>query len=108
MKNKSALGILTALVVSVVAGIALQGNVDIANGFQPLGKIYINLVKMIMVPLVFSSLLLGISNITDMKKIGKMGGMTVGVFLVTTALAVIIGLISVSNTHLTQPTILRV
>ena len=97
MKNKAALSIVVALILSVIIGIALQGNVEIANMFQPLGSIYINLVKMIMVPLVFTSLILGVSSITDVKKIGKMGILTVVFFVITTAMAVILGLI-LSNT----------
>ena len=93
MKSKSAISILVSLLASIIIGIVLQGNMEIANMFQPLGKIYINLIKMIMVPLVFSSLILGISSITDTKKIGKMGIGTVLIFIATTAIAVIIGLI---------------
>lgn len=47
---------------------------------------------MIMVPLVFTSLVLGVSSISDVKKIGKMGLSTVAIFLATTAIAVVIGL----------------
>lgn len=93
MKNKSAISILIALFASVVVGLSLQSRVEIANMFQPLGTIYINLIKMIMVPLVFSSLVLGITSITDVKKIGKMGIRTILIFMVTTAVAVSIGLI---------------
>ncbi len=92
MKNRSGFWVILSLVVSVIMGIGLQGNLEIARKFQTLGIIYINMVKMIMVPLVFSSLLLGITSITDMKKIGKMGVLTVFIFLGTTAVAVMIGL----------------
>lgn len=93
MKNKSVISIVVSLIISIALGIALQDKVEIANMFEPLGTIYINLIKMIMVPLVFSSLILGISSITDMKKIGKMGLGTVVVFVSTTAIAVTIGLL---------------
>lgn len=93
MKNKSAISIIIALFISIVIGIILQDRIEIANMFQPLGTIYINLIKMIMIPLVFSSLILGISSIADMKKIGKMGLKTVAIFISTTAVAVTIGLL---------------
>ncbi len=93
MKNKSVVSIISALIISVIVGIFLQGNIDIANMFQPLGTIYVNLIKMIMVPMVFSSLILGITSITDIKKIGKMGALTVIFFLATTAMAIVTGLI---------------
>lgn len=92
-KNKLAIAIFVALIVSVVLGVFLQGKNEVAEMFRPLGTIYINLIKMIMVPLVFSSLVVGISSITDVKKIGKMGVITIAYFMITTALAVIIGLI---------------
>lgn len=92
-KSKSAIMIFVSLLASVVIGAALQGNVETAELFRPLGTIYINLIKMIMVPLVFSSLIVGISSITDVKKIGKMGMITVVFFTMTTAIAVIIGLV---------------
>lgn len=92
-KNKLAIAIFVSLVVSVIIGACMQNMPETAQIFSPLGTIYINLIKMIMVPLVFSSLVLGISSITDVKKIGKMGIGTITVFLITTAIAVIIGLL---------------
>lgn len=93
MKNKFSFCVMLSLVISVILGIALQNHADVANGFSPLGTVYVNLIKMIMVPLVFSSLVGGISSIGDMHKLGKMGVATVVTFLGTTALAVVIGLI---------------
>lgn len=92
-KNKSAIAIFASLIISIIIGVILQGNLETAELFRPLGTIYINLIKMIMVPLVFSSLIVGISSITDIKKIGKMGIVTIVYFMATTALAVIIGLV---------------
>lgn len=92
-KSKSAIMIFASLLISIVIGALLQGNIETAELFRPLGTIYINLIKMIMVPLVFSSLIVGISSITDVKKIGKMGIITVAFFTMTTAIAVIIGLV---------------
>ncbi len=92
-KSKSAIVTFASLIVSIIIGVILQGNPEKAEFFRPLGTIYINLIKMIMVPLVFSSLIMGISSITDLKKIGKMGVVTIIYFMVTTALAVIVGLV---------------
>ncbi len=92
-KNRLSIMILGALLISIIIGVCLQNHQDTALFFSPLGTIYVNLIKMIMVPLVFTSLILGISSISDMKKIGKMGILTVVIFLCTTAFAVIIGLI---------------
>ena len=84
--------ILLAFVLSVIIGVYFQNAPETTMIFVPLGTIYINLIKMIMVPLVFTSLVLGMSSISDLKKIGKMGVLTVSIFFVTTACAVIIGL----------------
>ncbi len=91
-KNKLAIAIFISLAASIVIGVLLQGQNEKAEIFLPLGTIYVNLIKMIMVPLVFSSLVVGISSITDMKKIGEMGVITIVYFMFTTALAVMIGL----------------
>lgn len=92
-KSKSAVMIFASLLISIVIGALLQESIETAELFRPLGTIYINLIKMIMVPLVFSSLIVGISSITDVKKIGKMGIITVVFFAITTAIAVIVGLV---------------
>ncbi len=92
-KNFLTISILGSLVLSVAIGGLLQGQPESASVFEPLGKIYVNLIKMVMIPLVFTSLALGISSISDLRKVGKMGGMTVFIFGITTACAVIIGLI---------------
>ena len=91
-KNKVSFWVVVSLVVSVVVGLMLQNNIEVANMFSPLGTIYVNAIKMIMIPLVFSSLVLGITGISDLKKLGKLGGSTIAIFLCTTAMAVVIGL----------------
>lgn len=95
-KEWPAAAVVGALLISVIIGGCLQNNPSAADLFAPLGVIYVNLIKMIMVPLVFTSLILGIASTADLKKIGKMGLGTMIIFLFTTAAAVITGLI-VSN-----------
>lgn len=93
MKNKFSIWVIISLFVSVIIGVLLQNHVEIANKFSPLGTVYVNLIKMIMVPLVFASLVGGVSSIGDLRKLGKMGIATVLIFLGTTAGAVVIGLV---------------
>lgn len=95
-KLKLTTKIFIALIIGVVIGLFLQNDPDRARIFQPLGDIYINLISLIMVPLVFTSLLLGVSNVTDIKKVGKIGLATVVYFMGTTIVAVLIGLL-ISN-----------
>jgi DAACS family dicarboxylate/amino acid:cation (Na+ or H+) symporter len=64
---------------------------------DPLGKIFLNLLIMVVIPLVFSSLALGVAQIGDLKQLGRMGFRTIIYFLVVTAIAVTIGLILVNS-----------
>ncbi|MBV6646179.1 MAG: dicarboxylate/amino acid:cation symporter [Cyclobacteriaceae bacterium] len=63
---------------------------------KPIGTIFIRGLKMIAVPLVLASLIVGVANIGDISKLSRMGGKTLGIFLVTTALSITIGLAIVS------------
>ncbi|MDP7036731.1 MAG: dicarboxylate/amino acid:cation symporter [Candidatus Marinimicrobia bacterium] len=67
-----------------------------SNWIAPFGKIFINLLKLIAVPLVLSSLITGVASLSDLKKLSRIGGKTNTIFIVTTAVSVTIGLISVN------------
>lgn len=90
--------ILIGLVVGAVTGIVF--NIFAPDAFQsvntyfldPIGTTFLNLIMMIVVPLVFFSIALGAAGMGDPKKLGRIGGKTVGFFLVTTAIALAIGL----------------
>lgn len=86
--------ILIALVLGVLCGLALQSNPDIATTYiKPIGTIFLNLIKMIVVPLVIFSIMTGVISLQDVKKVGAIGGKTVLFYMVTTAFAVTIGLL---------------
>ena len=70
------------------------------NWIEPFGTIFINLLKFIAVPLVLSSLITGVASLSDMKKLSRIGTKTIAIYIFTTAIAVMIGLISV---NLIQP-----
>ncbi|MEC8023207.1 MAG: dicarboxylate/amino acid:cation symporter, partial [Myxococcota bacterium] len=72
----------------------------IISAISPIGKLFMRLISMVIVPLVFSSLLVGIASLGDIRKLGRMGGRTLGVYLLTTAVAVTIGLMCA---HIVQP-----
>jgi Na+/H+-dicarboxylate symporter len=63
-----------------------------ADYISPLGTIFINLLKLIAVPLVLASLIVGVTSLNDMAKLSRMGGKTVGIYIVTTIFAITIGL----------------
>jgi Na+/H+-dicarboxylate symporter len=58
----------------------------------PFGTIFINLLKLIAVPLVLASLVVGVTSLNDMTKLSRMGGKTIGIYMITTVLAITIGL----------------
>ena len=88
------LRIIIALVLAIAAGIALTGHPGIAvNYIKPFGTIFLNLIKWVVGPLVFFSILSGVISMRDIKKVGAIGGKTVVYYLCTTACAVIIGLV---------------
>ena len=95
-KKKLALStqIFIALILAIGAGVALTGNPDIAKNYiKPFGTIFLNLIKWIVCPLVFFSIMAGVISMKDIKKVGIIGGTTVLFYLCTTAFAVAIGLL---------------
>ena len=66
------------------------------NVAQPAGQVFLRLLFMVVVPLVFCSLVLGITGLGDLTKLGRLGRGTIGWFLATTLLAVLIGLFMVN------------
>ena len=86
--------IFIALVLAIGAGIAMTGNPDFAKNYiKPFGTIFLNLIKWIVCPLVFFSIMSGVLSMKDIRKIGRIGGTTVLYYLCTTAFAVAIGLL---------------
>jgi Na+/H+-dicarboxylate symporter len=77
-------------VLGIVAGAVLK---DKAQVLAPIGKIFITLLKMLIVPLVFSSLVVGTASLGDPRKLGRIGAKTIGLYLATTAVAIVIGLV---------------
>ena len=66
------------------------------NWISPWGTIFINSLKLIAVPLVLTSLIGGVASLSDIKKLSRMGGKTIAIYLGTTAIAVTIGLLVVN------------
>ncbi|MBR9974580.1 MAG: dicarboxylate/amino acid:cation symporter [Bacteroidetes bacterium] len=71
---------------------AMAKEQTIATAIKPLGDIFIRLLMMIAIPLVFASLLVGVSSLHDVSKMARIGGKTIAYYLVTTAVAISIGL----------------
>ncbi|MCB0469951.1 MAG: dicarboxylate/amino acid:cation symporter, partial [Flavobacteriaceae bacterium] len=88
--------ILIGMVLGVVFALVMTnfsfGKQLITDWIKPFGTIFINLLKLIAVPLILASLIKGVSDLKDISKLSKMGGRTIGLYLLTTVIAVSIGL----------------
>ncbi|WP_294445886.1 dicarboxylate/amino acid:cation symporter [uncultured Mailhella sp.] len=76
----------------VVGAMAPTFNLD-AGWFKPLGDLFITLVRMVVVPLVFTTLVAGAASVCDVKELGRVASKTILYYLLTTTAAVIIGLV---------------
>lgn len=85
--------VIIALVLGVVVGLLLFGQDNIANYIKPFGDVFLNLIKMIIIPIVFCALALSISNLGDSKKIGSYGWKAILYFEIITTIAIALGLV---------------
>src|ERR1051325_181067 len=98
--------ILIGLAIGVIAGIAVNSRYGgdhprvvwiVDNITQPVGQLFLRLLLMIVVPLVFASLVVGVAGIGDIRKLGRVGLKSFGYCLVISAISVVIGL-TLANT----------
>ncbi|MDF2650042.1 MAG: proton glutamate symport protein [Paenibacillus sp.] len=85
--------ILFGLILGIIVGAIFFGNPTVESYLKPLGDIFIRLIKMIVVPIVVSSLIVGVAGVGDMKRLGKLGGKTILYFEIVTTIAIIFGLV---------------
>jgi DAACS family dicarboxylate/amino acid:cation (Na+ or H+) symporter len=97
--------ILLGLVIGLVLGISVNltvgtenPTVEMINDYVavPVGQVFLRLLFMVVMPLVFASIALGVAGVGDIRKAGRIGGKAIGYFFVTTALACTLGLIVVN------------
>ena len=86
------LGVLFALLIIKFS----WGAEFIKDWIKPFGKMFINALKLIAVPLILASLIKGVSDLKDISKLSKMGGKTIATYVATTIIAVCIGLLVVN------------
>jgi aerobic C4-dicarboxylate transport protein len=101
MIKKIVTNLTTWVILAIVSG-ALLGhfNPTAAIAMQPLGKYFIEVVKLFINPIIFLTISLGISGMNDLKKVGRVGGKAILYFEIVTTLALIIGIIVA---HYIQP-----
>jgi len=91
--------IIIGMVLGVVYGLIANklGWVDFTNAWiKPWGVIFVNLLKLIAVPLVFASLIKGVASLSDISRLSRIGGKTIAIYLVSTVISVSIGLFLVN------------
>lgn len=91
--------VMLGLVLGLAVGLGLrygmgaEGAKSAATYFKPFGDAFMNLIRMLVVPLIFTTLVAGVLAMGDPKKLGSLGARTIGIYMVTTLFAVTIGLV---------------
>ena len=88
--------ILVAMVIGVEIGVDFP---EVAKGLKVLSQIFLRLVKTIIAPILFSTLVVGIAGHSDLKQVGRMGWKSIVYFEVVTTIALIIGLVAINITQ---------
>ena len=91
--------IIIGMVLGIVYGLTASsiGWVDFTNNWiKPWGVIFVSLLKLIAVPLVFASLIKGVASLSDISKLSRIGGKTIFIYLISTVIAVSLGLFLVN------------
>ena len=89
--------VLVAISLGIVLGILDPG---LARAMKPVGETFVNLVKMVIAPIIFTTIVIGIANMHDIRRVGRVGGKALLYFEVVTTIALAIGLLVV---NLTKP-----
>jgi proton glutamate symport protein len=91
------------ILIGLAAGVAygylaatMGESQHVLDYIQPIGRLFLNLLKMIAVPLVLFSLVSGVASLNDTSKLGRIGGKSIFLYLITTAIAISIGLVAVN------------
>ncbi|MBJ2179405.1 MULTISPECIES: glutamate/aspartate:proton symporter GltP [Pseudomonas] len=106
--KKAKLSLAWQILIGLVLGIAIGAVLNhfsaekawwISNVLQPAGDIFIRLIKMIVIPIVISSLIVGIAGVGDAKKLGRIGVKTILYFEIVTTIAIVVGLLLANVFH---------
>ena len=87
--------VLLAVTIGVALGIVAP---ETAKSMRPLGETFVNLVRMVIAPVIFLTVVLGIAHMRDLRKVGRVGGKAFLYFEVVTTVALAIGLVIVNVT----------
>src|SRR3954452_15789070 len=82
--------VIAAVAAGIVVGLVAP---DVGRELKPLGTAFVNLVKMLIAPIIFCTIVLGIGSIRSAARVGRVGGLALGYFLVMSTAALAIGLV---------------
>ncbi|MBV4420380.1 cation:dicarboxylase symporter family transporter [Clostridium tyrobutyricum] len=91
--------IIIGLVLGIIVGAVFYGNPNVSTYLQPIGDIFLRLIKMIVIPIVFSCLVVGVAGVGDMKQLGKLGVKSIVYFEIMSTIAIIVGLLIANIFH---------
>ncbi len=90
------IGLVLGLIYGVVAASAGWGQFT-SDWVAPFGTIFLNLLQLIAVPLILASLIVGVASLGDLEQLSRIGGKTLGIYVLTTTIALVIGLVLVNT-----------
>lgn len=90
------IGLVLGLIYGVFAAAAGWGEFT-SDWIAPFGTIFLNLLKLIAVPLILASLVVGVTSLSDVSKLSRIGGKTLGLYVATTVVALVVGLLLVNT-----------
>jgi proton glutamate symport protein len=91
--------IVIGLILGVIVGTVFYGKPGVIAYIKPFGDIFIRLIKMIVIPIVFSSIVVGVAGNGNMKEVGKVGAKTILYFELVSTIAIVVGLVAANVFH---------
>ncbi|HEY0970554.1 MAG TPA: dicarboxylate/amino acid:cation symporter [Gemmatimonadales bacterium] len=100
LHTKILLGLVVGALLGIAVNLTIGGQHPVVEGVNrylagPMGAIFLNMLFMIVIPLVFASISLGVAGLGDLKQVGRVGAKTLALFLASTILSVLVGLLMV-------------
>ena len=90
------IGLVLGLIYGVIAASAGWGQFT-SDWIAPFGTIFLNLLQLIAVPLIIASLIIGVASLGDLEQLSRIGGKTLGIYVLTTTIALVVGLVLVNT-----------
>ncbi len=88
-----AIGLGAGLLLGLVAAVSGEGwLMSVATGVEPIGTAFVNLLKMVVIPLIVVIIFVGVSGLGDLRQLGQIGGITLLFFAITSLVGILLGM----------------